>query len=62
MSLTVTVLDADGDAVSDLALELLSAGSPVSRATTDGAGRATFPVAQTPPAPLAIRADASTTN
>lgn len=62
MSLTVTVLDGDGEAVSGLALELLSAGRSVSRATTDAAGRAVFPVMQTPAPPLAVRADATATN
>ncbi|WP_449220958.1 hypothetical protein [Tistrella mobilis] len=62
MSLTVTVLDGDGAAVSGLALELLSAGHSISRATTDAAGRAVFPVTQTPAPPLAVRADAGLTN
>ncbi|MFJ2386648.1 hypothetical protein [Pseudomonas koreensis] len=59
MSITIKVNLASGDSAKGIALELLSDGVPVARATIDDQGRAVFNTAVTQ-GRLAVRFDRST--
>ncbi|PCR96326.1 hypothetical protein [Pseudomonas allokribbensis] len=59
MSITITVNLASGESAKGIALELLSDGVPVARATIDDQGRAVFNTTATH-GRLAVRFDRST--